>query len=235
MTSDKQIAANRENAQKSTGPKTEAGKNRSKLNAVRHNLTGQVTVMTEADRIACEAFTLQIVESLQPATAAERQLAQAYATAHWRINRATVFEEGILTLSLAEDQNLAHLGVEQPEVHTALANAATFRQDPHAFALLSLYTNRLIGQSEKLLKQLNQLQSARKARDLHVMDSAVTLLKYHDMKGLPFSPGENGFVFSTEEIRAHIRRCKLKSRAENARDLKFDPVAYAEKYEKLAA
>jgi hypothetical protein len=38
--SDKRIAANRRNAQKSTGPRTEAGKQRSRLNARRHGLTG---------------------------------------------------------------------------------------------------------------------------------------------------------------------------------------------------
>jgi hypothetical protein len=55
--SDKQLAANRANAQRSTGPKTEEGKRRSSLNARRHNLTGQVTAMTEEDRIAHDAFS----------------------------------------------------------------------------------------------------------------------------------------------------------------------------------
>jgi len=36
---DKQLQANQANAQHSTGPKTEAGKNRSRLNAGRHGLT----------------------------------------------------------------------------------------------------------------------------------------------------------------------------------------------------
>lgn len=36
---------NRTNAQNSTGPKTEAGKQRSSLNALRHGLTGQIVVM----------------------------------------------------------------------------------------------------------------------------------------------------------------------------------------------
>jgi hypothetical protein len=41
MITDRQLEANRRNARNSTGPGTEAGKNVSKLNALRHNLTGQ--------------------------------------------------------------------------------------------------------------------------------------------------------------------------------------------------
>ena len=38
MTSDRKIASNRSNAKKSTGPKSEAGRIRSRLNALRHGL-----------------------------------------------------------------------------------------------------------------------------------------------------------------------------------------------------
>ncbi len=39
MASDKQNAANRRNSDKSTGPQTDEGKNKSKFNAVKHGLT----------------------------------------------------------------------------------------------------------------------------------------------------------------------------------------------------
>lgn len=214
MTSEKQAAANRENARKSTGPKTDAGKNRSRLNAMRHGLTGQVSVMTEEDRLACEAFTIQIVESFQPKTPAERQLAHVYATGQWRINRAAALEEGLFTLTLAEEEAMAHLSVDQPEVHTALSNAAAFRDDPHAFDKLSLYTNRLINQSEKVLKQLKQLQAERKEEDARALKEAAEIYRYCEANHLPFDPRENGFVLTVEEVRARIRRDNLRSRVQ---------------------
>ncbi len=48
MATDKQIEANRPlNAQKSTGRRTEAGRNTSRLNAWKHGLTGHLNVMTD--------------------------------------------------------------------------------------------------------------------------------------------------------------------------------------------
>ena len=45
MTSLKQIAANRRNALKSTGPTTSEGKQRSRCNAVRHGLTAETVIV----------------------------------------------------------------------------------------------------------------------------------------------------------------------------------------------
>ncbi len=69
MISEKQLAANRRNAQRSTGPKTDEGKKVADLNARRHNLTGQVTAMTDADRIMHDAFSAAMVESLRTISA----------------------------------------------------------------------------------------------------------------------------------------------------------------------
>ena len=48
-TSQARILANQINAQKSTGPKTEAGKERSRANSLKHGMTGAGVVMVEAD------------------------------------------------------------------------------------------------------------------------------------------------------------------------------------------
>src|ERR1022692_1975754 len=87
MISEKQLEANRNNALRSTGPKTEAGRNRSRMNALRHGLTGQVTTMTDEDRAAHDQFSKALIASLAPDGAMEVQLAQRVATDSWRLNR----------------------------------------------------------------------------------------------------------------------------------------------------
>ena len=66
-----QIAANQANAQKSTGPATAEGKQRSSLNSLKTGLTGRTVLMpgedAEAYRLHCERFE----EDFQPATTEE--------------------------------------------------------------------------------------------------------------------------------------------------------------------
>ena len=49
MASNRQIKANRENAKRSTGPKTEAGKARSRRNALRHGLSRPISGPTDGE------------------------------------------------------------------------------------------------------------------------------------------------------------------------------------------
>ncbi len=56
-TSEARILANRENARKSTGPRTEAGKARSRRNALRHGLAGEGAVMLPEDEARLQQRT----------------------------------------------------------------------------------------------------------------------------------------------------------------------------------
>ena len=57
MATDKQIAANRLNAKNSTGPRTDAGKRRSRRNAIRHGLTAETIIGVLEDPAAYKAVT----------------------------------------------------------------------------------------------------------------------------------------------------------------------------------
>ena len=91
----KQIDANRKNAQKSSGAKTSEGKIRSSLNAWRHGLTGQVATMPDEDRTAFENFAREIRHAFHPEGALEKQVAQSIAEDEWRLNRALTYPRNV--------------------------------------------------------------------------------------------------------------------------------------------
>jgi hypothetical protein len=84
--SELQLAANRVNAAKCTGPRTEEGKKRSSQNARRHGLTAQTTVMTEEDRVHHDAFVADIIADLAPVGFEETFLATSAAEEAWRLH-----------------------------------------------------------------------------------------------------------------------------------------------------
>src|SRR5713101_8287577 len=95
-------ARNRANAQHSTGPKTEAGKQRSSLNALRHGLTGHTIVLPTEDLAAYERFTKRFFDDLKPIGILEEQLVQNLADTSWRLNRIPALENNLLALGFAE-------------------------------------------------------------------------------------------------------------------------------------
>ena len=66
LLSERQLRANQANAQKSTGPRTEEGKQKVRLNGLRHGLTGQVSIMTADNRRELDAFCNPITARLNP-------------------------------------------------------------------------------------------------------------------------------------------------------------------------
>jgi hypothetical protein len=74
MTSYRQIEANRRNALKSTGPKTEAGKQASRCNAVRHGLTAETVLSAFEDAEDYKAFEAAITADYDAQSAVEREL-----------------------------------------------------------------------------------------------------------------------------------------------------------------
>jgi len=95
MTTIKQIEANRLNALKSTGPRTEEGKRRSRCNAIRHGLTAETVIADLEDPEDYETFEATIVADYDPTTAVERELVLRLACALWRLRRATGIETAL--------------------------------------------------------------------------------------------------------------------------------------------
>ena len=101
MTSLKQFETNRRNAQKSTGPKSADGKQRSSRNAVRHGLTAETVILPIEDVEDYQAFEEAVAASFDPDTSDERELILRLASLLWRLRRATSIETGLFQIGSA--------------------------------------------------------------------------------------------------------------------------------------
>ena len=197
MLSEKQIEANRRNAQKSTGPKTIEGKSNSSRNNLRHGLTGHISLLPTEDREAHDKFCIELIESFNPETPMENQLAQSIAEDSWRLNRARAIENNMFALGHKDQRR---------EAQIALADAETFQTQPEAFNLLSIYEQRINRNLQRNMKLLRELQTERKQQRQQAMEEAKLLAQLNLMNGLPYEPEKNGFVFSPAEINRAIDR-----------------------------
>jgi hypothetical protein len=100
MASDKQIRANRRNAQKSTGPKTPEGKDAVRLNATKHGLRSQEVLLPEEDGEALKELDENLRAELQPVGELENLLVDGIVAAHWRLRRLRRVEAGIFSWEL---------------------------------------------------------------------------------------------------------------------------------------
>jgi len=94
------IAANRLNAQKSTGPKTPEGKERSRANAVKHGLTGVGIALPTEDAVQVELRFRAVQEEMAPTTVLGSFLAHQMALMTVRSQRAARQEAAVLSTKI---------------------------------------------------------------------------------------------------------------------------------------
>ena len=96
MATEAQIKANRENAKKSTGPRTEEGKARVSLNALKHGLLACDAVLPEEDPAEFDRQLRDLERDLRPENSLEWELVRQIADAQWRMRRLVRIETAFL-------------------------------------------------------------------------------------------------------------------------------------------
>ena len=98
---------NRRNAQKSTGPRTAEGKNRSRFNAVKHGVTARTLVLPGEDADLLQMRIDAWTEDLQPRDDVEQYLVDRAVHTSWQLDRADRAEVarlgGIIRTAPAEE------------------------------------------------------------------------------------------------------------------------------------
>jgi hypothetical protein len=98
-TSAAQISANQLNAQKSTGPITEAGKSIVANNAVKHGLFSKNLILADEDPLQYQNLLEQLQTELNPSGALEQALVERIAVSLWRQKRLVCAENAYIELN----------------------------------------------------------------------------------------------------------------------------------------
>ena len=150
MATEAQIAANRSNALKSTGPRTPAGKARSAQNAVKWGLFSKQVVFTEQEAAEWTELSLHIRSRLEPVGELEELLVDEVIANWFRLARCLKIDTGLFRAYSQYQGKACGLG-------TAFAQAAQL----DCFGKLSRYEQHL---ERKLALSLQRFQSVRSVR-----------------------------------------------------------------------
>ena len=177
MPTQKQLIANRANAQRSTGPRTEAGKAASRGNALKHGLTAAQVVIHGEDPTAYDAFRAQLIEEIAPIGSLEATLAHDLVATLWRLRRVPFLENAMLAQADTQHQHaqasddvlddlLSDPCLEKktwagcPEEDDTLQRIGSAVVDAlNALNKLSTYETRLFRRVEGLLTQLLRVRA----------------------------------------------------------------------------
>jgi len=106
---------NRENAQKSTGPQTPAGKAASSRNALKEGFSASFAIVAPEDQQYYDEFLIKLREELQPQGVQEEDLFRRISLASWNIRRIEK-----LTCALYEETGADPLASDDPAIVTKL-------------------------------------------------------------------------------------------------------------------
>lgn len=193
-----QLAANKTNAQLSTGPATPDGKVKSSLNALTTALTGR-TVLLPSDNLAeYEAHLTAYRLKYRPVSYAEALLVQCLADTDWRLARIPHL---LLALQVKGQEEFAEaFGSLTPAARSVRIELETQLKYEKQFRNLQLQQARLHRIREKDLAELRLTQEDRKTERAALLTNAHRLFHETKANGQPFNPGDYGFEFSMAEI-----------------------------------
>jgi hypothetical protein len=219
MASEKQISANRENAQKSTGPISTEGKAIASHNAVKSGLTGQTILLKTDDVAAYHRLIERVTEKFHPFGDEECALVQDLADTEWRLARIAPLEASYLAMGRME---LAAevAAIEDPEQRDQILEAKAASAYAKDLRNLTLQQSRLNRHRTAKTLEINELQAKRKAKARDQAFNASVYFREAMKEGLPFNLTDFGFDFTPEDMFDCIAYVRLKEERPKHPDLR---------------
>jgi hypothetical protein len=184
MSTAEQILANRQNAQKSTGPKSTEGKAISAKNAVKHGLFSNETVIKGENQADFTLFREKLLDEFNPQGAVETMLAERIVSLGWRLKRIVRIQDQVFDVMIEKDEPSPY----QKQLRSMMPKS--MREDPRGAgpdlvlgrAVISDFSNsrvleRLLMYERRLERSLNktmdELHKRKLIRQLEQANKAV--------------------------------------------------------------
>jgi hypothetical protein len=182
-----------------TGPRSDEGKQRSSLNAIKHGLRSQRPVLPTEDPDEWDAFRSGVVAELHPMGVLEHELADRAALQLWRLRRAARYEAQVTADAYGPVRPAAADAACQPEddpsdraLVGAFARADKLKQAEarqHDGELLQAaaldrvvrYEAHVSRQLRQALNLLRQLQAERRARETQAPGPAAVCVPWGEV------------------------------------------------------
>jgi hypothetical protein len=180
MSSEAQVLANRHNAQRSTGPRTEEGKEIVSQNAVKHGLAARRDVIRGEDQEEFQRHRQKMFQDLAPVGAMESLLAGRIVSLSWRLIRAQRMQDATIEALCANyvkgpclhdilervAKSVGRTEEDRPgpddELTLGLALARDFSQE-RALERLLAYEGRIEASLYKAMAELEKLRRMRRS------------------------------------------------------------------------
>jgi hypothetical protein len=160
MASPEQTEANRRNAQRSTGPRTAAGKSASRMNALKSGMHARSLIIFDESYSDLDDLMQEYFDRFQPATPEERALVDTLVNADWLLRRLRRIEPELWQTTYA---NYMEYGTKFRDVNTPLAYI--YGAISKEFDRVQVRINSFDRAYHRALMDLTRLQKERKAAE----------------------------------------------------------------------
>ncbi len=154
MTTERQIEANRQNAQASTGPRTPGGKVTVSRNAEKHGFFSRHVLIDGEDAEEFDAFAAGMRQALEPVGGLQDLFADRVIAAAWRLRRVAVIEADVFTPEKVRAE-LMNILCDRPKPPGSMA---LDESNQHKLGLLIRYEGQVERTFYKSLDLLRSLQ-----------------------------------------------------------------------------
>ncbi len=228
MASEKQIKANRENAKKSTGPRTNSGKTRIAKNALKHGFLAQDAVLPGEDPAEFDQHLTSFEETYLPRNRVEKEIVRQIADVSWRIQRLSRIETAVIAAGIDNTRRTSSLfnyetgpmpEDRQERTHILGWTMLTRTKLLNSLARYDGHLSRRFFRGVELMidirREERQLREAREARELEPGYNPDPPLIRYEPPPMPDSPNDPPLVNRSPNLQSREKNATLASALAN--------------------